>query len=62
MVQYLKNEISSDKDELAGIEVDLEKGQEEVEKPTFTVNANINKQMRLRTKMAKDAKAQAKHA
>ena len=41
MTQYLKDEISSNKVELVVIKVNLEKGQEAMEKCTSTVKANF---------------------
>ena len=46
MTQHLKDEISSSKVELGAIKVDLEKGQEAVERCTsLTMKANVTKEM-----------------
>ena len=45
MTQYLKDEISSSKVELGAIKVDLEKGQEVVERCISTMKANVTKEM-----------------
>ena len=62
MTQYLKDEISSSKVELGAIKVDLEKGQEAVERCISTVKDNVTKEMQTWADMARDAKAQAEHA
>ena len=58
----LLEEISSSKLELGAIKVDLEKGQEAVERCISTVKANVTKEMQTWADIAKDAKAQAEHA
>ena len=54
MMQYLKDEISSNKVELVAIKINLEKWQEAVQKCISTVKANVTKERQTWAKMAKE--------
>ena len=56
MTQYLKGEISSNKVDLVAIKVNLEKGQEAMEKCISIVKVNVTKEMQTWVDMEKNAK------
>ena len=58
MAHYLKDKINSNKVELVAIKIDLEKGQDRVEKCISVVKANVSKEMQTWAHMDKDAKGQ----